>query len=799
MSLGLESLDLDNQESKLYIILLANGPQSLGELIKNTEFSSAEITKALEGLKKKEYAFDIPGISMRYHAILPFKDLKSAGEKTIAEIEALAAQIGENVAKKMDIILSTMRDESERMKTALTSAQSSISQSDTQSQTEIEELTAKAVLEIEQTNDESIKIMGEMIKKKESEHQELLSGIGSTFEEKAGLFENKYQETNALLENKYSEGLDTIKTAEANRNANLKGSVEELSAGTSAKLSQGFEEVHTSMKNTGETVITSIDKQEENATNFITNSSTELSSVVSNTSSEGKQEIKDSLKTYHENLSQNLDLKKEEAVNLFQSSRDQFTSKTLDNAQNIQESINEVLSTAQNQISEMMQKINDSLNEKFTAAKSQVDNSMGTYSDSLKQQVDSDFEKVISDTTGTLADLVQNANSTYEKAVTEIESHYAQFETDSNTKIDTFKESSLNDLKQSISSLKTEVQKQISDFIQTMKPQELFLKDELNRFTSEFSDSQSLSLLQFTETIDSFKAEVTNKNQELSSLIQSEMSGLKQTIQEGITEMNSFVHSYDEKYGTTLMNAATKASEGLISKTRGLQEKTVATINHMSKSAVNQLGEVHQVISDGIQTEISTLEKELSDYSAKFQEVTKKNDDAMKNYLFSLEKLASLVTDTKHPPVQTAPIVSKEANLTYIQGMFNRLKGGITLLIPFVEDIPVDLILATKSHQRVNLVTMIDPNTHIDLLKKLLQKPNVRVRQIDSRKFEGVEGYLAADRDAEEVLIGVKEDNGDTIGIASQADSFIVLMGKIVLGDYFLARSTEISRAEVGV
>ena len=199
MSLGLESLNLDDQESKLYIILLANGPLSLGELIKHTEFSSADITKALEGLKKKNYAFDIPGIAMRYHAILPFKDLKTAGEKTIAEMKALASQIGEHVAKKMETILSTMRAESERMREGISTAQSSVNQLETQSQTEIEELTAKSVLEIEQSNEESKKAIGETIKQKSVEHQELLAGVGTTFEQKADLFQNKYHETNTAL------------------------------------------------------------------------------------------------------------------------------------------------------------------------------------------------------------------------------------------------------------------------------------------------------------------------------------------------------------------------------------------------------------------------------------------------------------------------------------------------------------------------------------------------------------------------------------------------------------------------
>jgi sugar-specific transcriptional regulator TrmB len=799
MSLGLESLDLNDQESKLYIILLANGPQSLGELIKNTEFSSAEIMNAMEGLMKKDYAFSIPGIATRYHAILPFKDLKSAGEKTIAELKAFASQIGEHTAKKLETILASMRDESARMKESITSGQASVEQLETQSQTEIEETSAKSVLEIELVNEENKKNIEEIIKEKQSEHQELLSSMGTTFEQKADEFESKFKESGSSLETKFTEGLDSLKSGENERNIDLVESFESLSSETNTKLSQGFEAVHSTMKTSGETVITSINTQEETLNTFVTNASSEMTSAVNNTSSQGKQLVKDSLTDYQENFKQNLETKKEAAVNIFQSSRDQFTSKTADNTQTITESVNEILSTAQNQITQMIQGIHDSLNEKINSAKSQVDSSMGSYSDSLKQQVESDFQKVIDDTSGTLNDLVTNANSTYEKAVTDIESHYTKFETDTNTQINTLKDSSLNSVKKTIDSLREEIQKWVSEFSTAMKPHESSLKEELDRFKTEFSTSQNQSLSQFTSTIDSFRDEVITKNQELSLVIQSEMNELKQSIKQSISEMNTLVQSYDEKYGTTLIDTTTKASEGLISKTRGLQEKTIATINSMTNSATQKLGEVNEVISTGIHTEMSTLEKELGDYSIKFQEMSKKNEDALKTYLFSLERLASLVTDTKHPEVQTAPIISKEANLTYIAEMFDRLKGGITLLIPFIEDIPVDLILATKNHQRVNLVTMIDKDKHLDLLKKLLQKPNVRVRQIESHKFEGIEGYLAADRDAEEVIIGVKEDNGEMIGIASQADSFIVLMGKIVLGDYFLARSTEITRAEVGV
>jgi len=120
MSLGLESLDLDPQESKIYIILLANGPQSMGEIIKQTGIVSADIERSLEGLKKKGYIHEIQGITNRYHAILPYRELKVEGEKTISQMEALASQLDEHTSKNLETLLSTMREESERMTNALT-------------------------------------------------------------------------------------------------------------------------------------------------------------------------------------------------------------------------------------------------------------------------------------------------------------------------------------------------------------------------------------------------------------------------------------------------------------------------------------------------------------------------------------------------------------------------------------------------------------------------------------------------------------------------------------------------------
>jgi hypothetical protein len=366
-------------------------------------------------------------------------------------------------------------------------------------------------------------------------------------------------------------------------------------------------------------------------------------------------------------------------------------------------------------------------------------------------------------------------------------------------KTEEVKSSALTELNNIIDSLKTNINSELEGFKSILEPQENFLKEKLAAFQTEFSNSQNQAITAFKSVMEDFKSGVTTNHQELSEMINKEKNNIQGSINQFINEMNNQIANYDSQFSDILKASAVKSSEKVIAKTTEFQEKMTSVVNEMSNTASNQLSRTSELISSSIEAEIGTLETELTDYTSKFKEITIANEEVFKNHLFSLEKLASLVKETEHPEVQTASIISKEATLTYIRSMFSRMKGGITLLLPNINDIPVDLILATKSTQRIRIVSIIDVEAHKDLLKKLFQKPNVRIRSVDQEKFVGVEGYLAAERDGEEVLIGIKEDKGEVVAIASESDAFINLMGKIVLGDYFLARSQEINRASVGM
>lgn len=799
MSLGLESLDLNLQESKIYVILLALGPLSLGEIIENAEFTLDDSIKSLEGLKKKGYIHEISGVATRYSALIPWNDLKTSTEKTLSQMEALAGQLDDYIAQKLGVILGTMREESQKIANGLKEAQSGVNQIEMKAEGDIEAKVARFTLEVEQETDQTKGGILKTFESKSGDHQGLVTEIKEKIIQKNDEINTGFQSINQNILEGYQSGLNEVQNKEDERNTVLTTKVEELMSQSGESLTQGIQNVHTTMEKTGQSLYDSIDERNEKVVSHISTSTGGIAETITKISDNSQLKVVSAIGSVNDKIQEQLATTKQEATAAFGATGVEIKSKTDESAQNLQQTLNDTLIKAQNQLTEMLQNAQETLSQTVSDTRTQVETTIKEFSDSVKLNTDSDIQKIVINTESTLGGLAQDSQVTFDKSKEEISTVLSEMKTETSQKTNESKEIALMELESIIKTLKAEVSSQLEGFKSTMEPQQNFLKEKLASFQSEFSSSQTQSINTFKDFMEEFKAAINAKHQELSDLINKEKESVIENVNTFIEGMKGQIQDYDNEFRETLTQSAITSSEKVILKTREFQEKMVAVVNEMSKSANDQLTATTELISSSIETEISTLETELSDYASKFKELTLSNEEIFKNHLFSLEKLSSLVTDTKHPIVQTAPIISKEATINYIRSMFSRMKAGITILMPNIDDIPVDLILASKTTQKINIVSIVDINTHKDFLKNVFQKPNVKVKSVDPQKFVGVEGYLAADRDGEEVIIGIKEDQGGVVSIASESDAFISLMGKIVLGDYFLARSREIQRIDVGM
>lgn len=799
MSLGLDSLDLNFQESKIYITLLALGPLSLGEIIKYAEFALDDAIKSLEELKAKGYTHEITGVALRYSAIIPWDDLRSSTEITISQMETLAGQLDEYIAQKMEIILGKMREESQKISDGLSTAQTGVNQAEMKGEGDIEARIARFTLEVEQETDQTKDEISKTFEAKTSEHQGLVSKLKENFDQEAETMSNGFQAVNQKLLEGYRSGIDEKKSNEEQRNSTLITQSNELVTKTEESIIQGIQNVHSTMENTGQKLFNSIDERNEKLKSHITNLAGDFADKVTKISDSSQLKAVNAIGSYNDKIQDQLTTNKQDATAAFTATREEIESKSDNTAQNLQQTINEALERAQNQLSEMLQKAQENLAQTVSTARNQVETSIKEYSESVKLQTESDIQKIIINTETTFGGLSQGVQGITDKSKDEITSVLSEMNVETKQRTDEVKSTALTELENIIDSLKTSINSDLEGFKSTLIPQANFLKERITTFQTEFTNSQNQAIAEFSSLMEDFELSVTSNHQDLSDMINREKNNLLESINQFTTEMDNQIASYDSQFSEGLKASAVKSSEKIIARTAEFQEKMTSVVNEMSNTASNQLAKTSELISSSIEAEIGTLETELADYTSKFKEMTIANEEVFKKHLFSLEKLASLVKETKHPEVQTAPIVSKEATLTYIRSMFSRMKGGITLLLPDINDIPLDLIMASKIHQRISIVSVIDVEKHKDLLIKLFQKPNVRVRSVDQTKFEGVERYLAADREGEEVLIGITEDKGEVVAIASESDAFINLMGKIVLGDYFLARSKEIKRIDVGM
>ncbi|WP_455464570.1 helix-turn-helix domain-containing protein [Candidatus Hodarchaeum mangrovi] len=799
MSLGLDSLDLDFQETKIYISLIALGPLSLGEIEKQTEFSTEETRKYLEGLKQKGYVFDIQGITPRYRAILPFNGLKVSGDQSIIKMENLISELETYVKEKLGSITKKLSEESKKLSDSFNTAKTTLDQAEMNAESDIEAKIAHQTLEIEQGTEQEKANLKNLFESIEKEHQGFLTTLRDQKSSKIDKMNESFIKINKEIESQFSSDLEKTKLEEEERNNKINEEFDKSYINTNELLSTGIQSVHQKMGDSGKLIFDSIDDRNDRITSHIIELTDTIKKSFKDISSPTQATTINSINKYNENLQNQILGNKKNLSEVLVGSRDEIKSKTVASAQNIQQTVTQALVETQNQILDMFQKSQEALSQKVSEIRNHIEESINQFSEAVKVQTDTDIEELLINTESTLSNLGNEAGNLTKQTQETLTATFNELINSTDSKSDSIKITAIQELENIIQQLKKELESQINEFNSTLVPQEEELNEILQRFKQFFNDMQNQSMSNFNALISELKSSIITKKAENEKVISEEITILKSEIDNLISNLTSQFQSYDSNFHSTISGELVKSSEHLISQTREFQTKIFSVVDELHKTSIEHLDATNEIIQSSFQTEIATLEKELSDYSTKFKDVTAKNEDIFKNYLYSLDKIASLVKDTKQPPVQTAPIVSKNATLIYIREMMARMKGGITLLLPVLADIPIQEILQTKSHQRVNLVTIIDPTAHRDLLKKLFQKPNVRVRSVDAAKFVGVENYIAADRDGEEVLVAVKEDQGEVVAIASLADAFINLMGKIVLGDYFLARSQEITRAEVGM
>ncbi|MFX0066170.1 MAG: hypothetical protein ACFFC7_28750, partial [Candidatus Hermodarchaeota archaeon] len=220
------------------------------------------------------------------------------------------------------------------------------------------------------------------------------------------------------------------------------------------------------------------------------------------------------------------------------------------------------------------------------------------------------------------------------------------------------------------------------------------------------------------------------------------------------------------------------------------------SLDQIENETHSALDEASGSVKAEIGKEITDLKTGVEGFGEQFTTSAQTLRTVLTDFDKEITDLSERIARTQLPNYNAIPILGQNAVLDYISEMFDRVKSGITILIPNPDQIPIEKIEASKTTQRVTVVTNATPETHEELLRRLLARPNVRVRNLTASKEMSVN--IAAEREGEEVLISTAHGDA-TIGFASTGEDYIKLFGKVVIGDFFLAQSREIKRSDVGL
>jgi hypothetical protein len=270
-----------------------------------------------------------------------------------------------------------------------------------------------------------------------------------------------------------------------------------------------------------------------------------------------------------------------------------------------------------------------------------------------------------------------------------------------------------------------------------------------------------------------------------------------------------------EELGTSINDFQKNISDMTLNQMKALltslKEKSEIILNVQQNLSpmVQSFIDIEQNVKDqllkGVTDQFDIMMQGAKGYAEEILKSVKAGESALNARVSSLTDFDKIIKNYKYPKITSAPIIGWNAAMQIIEGMFENVKSGITLLIPNPAQIPIEKVKATKKTRRVTIASQfnLDNDSEKKTLKELLEKGNVNLRRLERGSFGGLQEsfppFLAADRDSEEVLFGSRDlesSESAFIGMVSQNSSFIDLMGKVVLSD-FLSKAKRINERDL--
>jgi len=254
---------------------------------------------------------------------------------------------------------------------------------------------------------------------------------------------------------------------------------------------------------------------------------------------------------------------------------------------------------------------------------------------------------------------------------------------------------------------------------------------ELESLTESFTARADVVSM---EPVRMIKDQAINSLAEITSLISKHSLTLKETLYSSAENIRKTLEDYTASAETTIENEKNNAENELKTRHDGIKQEIETLGSSITKDMQQTNVEVTHKMS-----------KKLEEIPVKIQEAL----GATKGTTEFLKEIQNIALKVEPLPIeQTYRIAGKDAPINVIKGMIARTKSTITILLPEIKALPLELLEEVSTRIRVHLLSNIQPEDMEYAQKIKEERPSIQIRTNPALDIIG------ATRDSEEIAIG---------------------------------------------
>ncbi|MFW9992552.1 MAG: helix-turn-helix domain-containing protein [Candidatus Odinarchaeota archaeon] len=811
---------LDNlapEEAEIYLSLVALGQLTAGELasIKNIG-DPQSVPKIIESLINRGLAKKMPGNVPKIIALYPFDEVLGTADKAfkqlstiITELETFVSERGKSIAAEVNkhreeinqqilgvrdniesdssIVISSLKENLDGMKFQVSKI---IEDAKNHSQEELTRFVANSASTTEATVSEYISTL-------EESTNSVIASVNDTTAAVQNATDQQVQKSSTSLEQARQDLTSTFTSVDGTVNdheARLRKQAQNLTIALTELVNSTETAIKDSLGTGTETSKQETVKILQEVKNSLQGSLESLrvnqDLLLQEISTEQQPLTRDVLVEHDAIVTDVLNNHVKELTTQVQDLSSNFTTELLDYKQKLSQLLDDIQQKTSGVFDSVKTAVDDGSN--------QIQNDLKSRIEQINQGVNNIVSTKVEQATAGLAGFVSENTNTIVDSISQAENGFVtrqqQFIEDSQLQLRKMVEEGLEKINQVTSSAVEE----IANLTRTTGP---VLQERQQSLLNLLNDEFQLFEQLMKENIANITNLTTGMTQHASLIandIKNKTENLKTQLSEGVTGIQSETLA---KLTAEFSNVVDQSSSVIAQ----LESECNAAIGKMKMVTFEQLDKTQSAVAKGIEGELAAVTEGVEGYAKQFNEKAKLVQDQVKAVSESVNAVSDKASEI--PPFQpdTQPIFGLKGISSYIRNMVERMSAGVTLLTPELKWLPVDLIKGSKISQRISIV--IPPGEmqkygsnaypeETDIIKSFLSKTNIRIRTM-----EGIEmNYLAADRDGEELCLGISGTKPEeSVGLATVNEAYITLFGKIVIGDYFLARSKEVQRSAYGL